>query len=368
MKEFTKPDWNNCNLNISATLAEFLGAPNNNATLPILKEELSKNYKNVVFMCLDGFGIYPIEKNLKTNDFLRRNIVKTLTSTFPSTTTNATTSLICNLKPLEHGWLGWTLHFNKINKNVDIYLHSNSLTGEKVDFDYPLADNSNCYFDNANSEYNITPILPSYVQTKSKNKIAIESEEDLCKAIKEVCQKDGKQFIYAYYPDPDSTMHEFGVSSVEAKQKINYINSKIEELYNNVQDTLFIITADHGHIDVKGYIEFYNDTEINSLLSCPPFLDARTPAFIVKKGKEKEFEEKFNKKYGKDFKLFKTEDLIKQNYFGETNKYGYLLGDYIAVGTYTNKMFLPHKNMPKFKGHHTSLTDEMLVPLILLKK
>ena len=67
-------------------------------------------------------------------------------------------------------------------------------------------------------------------------------------------------------------------------------NNKIEELYNGVQDTLFIITADHGHIDVKGYIEFYNDLEINSLLSCPPYLDARTPAFIVKKGKEKLFE------------------------------------------------------------------------------
>ena len=260
------------------------------------------------------------------------------------------------------------MHFDEINKNVDIYLHSDSLTGEKLDFTYPLADNSNCYFDNANSEYNITPILPGYVQTKSNNKIAITNEEELCNSIKEVCHKDGKQFIYAYYPDPDSTMHEFGVSSVEAKQKIEYINSKIEELYNNVENTLFIITADHGHIDVKGYIEFYNDTEINSLLSCTPYLDARTPAFIVKKGKEKEFEEKFNKKYGKDFKLFKTKDLIEQNYFGEKNKYGYLLGDYIAIGTHTNKMFLPHKNMPKFKGHHTSLTDEMLVPLILLKK
>lgn len=219
MKNFTKPDWNNCNLNISATLAEFLGASNNNKTLKVIEEELSKNYKNIVFVCLDGFGMYPIKKNLSPNDFLRRNIVKVLTSTFPSTTTNATTSLTCNLKPLEHGWFGWSLHFNEINQNIDIYLHSNSLTGERVDFSYPLADNSNCYFDNANTDYNITPILPIYVKTRSKNKVVIEDEDDLCDAIKTVCDKDGKQFIYAYCPEPDSTMHEFGVSSVEAKRK-----------------------------------------------------------------------------------------------------------------------------------------------------
>ena len=91
-KNFIIPNWTNSNLNISATLAEFLGAPNKNATLPILKRELDKQYKNVVFICFDGLGINPININLDKNDFLRKNIKQTLVSTFPSTTTNATTS------------------------------------------------------------------------------------------------------------------------------------------------------------------------------------------------------------------------------------------------------------------------------------
>ena len=40
-------------------------------------------------------------------------------------------------------------------------------------------------------------------------------------------------------------MHDYGVSSVEAKKLINYINDKIEELYKILNDTLFIITAKH---------------------------------------------------------------------------------------------------------------------------
>ena len=121
MKSFILPDYNNSNINISATLAEFLGAPNNNATLPLLKKELEKNYKNIVFICFDGMGIYPINKNLKKNDFLVENIKSTLKSTFPSTTTNATTSLLLNKVPLEHGWFGWSLYFENINRNINIF-------------------------------------------------------------------------------------------------------------------------------------------------------------------------------------------------------------------------------------------------------
>ena len=206
MNELIKPNWEKSNLNISATLAEFLGAPNSNKTLQILKDELKKDYKNIVFICLDGFGINPIKINLDSEDFLRKNIKEVLTSTFPSTTTNATTSLTSNKLPMEHGWFGWSLHFNEINRNIDIYLHKDSQTGEKVDYQYPIADNSDCYFDHTNTDYNINPILPIFVQTKSEEKkIVIENEDDLCEAIKKVCAKPGKQFIYAYLPEPDGT-------------------------------------------------------------------------------------------------------------------------------------------------------------------
>ena len=150
--------------------------------------------------------------------------------------------------------------------------------------------------------------------------------------------------------------------------KIKSINDCVEKLYNELTDTLMIITSDHGQIDVEGYVEFYKNKELNSLLQCVPYLDARTPAFIVKEGKEKEFETKFKKEYGKDFKLYKTKELVKKNYFGNRGDKEFLLGDYIAVGTYSHKLFLSHENAPRFKGHHTSLTEEMLVPLILLKK
>ena len=368
MKEFIKPDWENSILNVSATLAEFLGVENPNKTLPLLEKELNKNLKNVVFICLDGFGVSVIEKHLKSNDFLRKNMKGVLTSTFPSTTTNATTMLGLNKYPLEHGWLGWSVHFAEINKNIDLYPHQDAESGETIDFDYPLLDNGDYYFTKAKSDYCVTAIMPEYAKVNNAEKIVIGDECELCEAIKNVCQRSGKQFAYCYFPEPDSTMHDFGVASVEAKEKIASINYHLEQLLNELTDTLIVITADHSHIDVLGYVEFYKDNELNNLLVCPPYLDGRAVAFKVKENKKEYFASKFKERYGKDFVLFETKWLIENNYFGKGN-FGYLLGDFIAVGTSTNKQFLPYENSPRLKGHHCSLTKaEMTVPLIVLSK
>ena len=368
MQDFIKPDWTNSNLNVSATVAEFLGAPNKNATLPVLKKELEKDYKNVVFICFDGLGIYPIEKNLTDDDFLRKNIRQTLVSTFPSTTTNATTSLMGNKLPLEHGWFGWSVHFKNIKRNINIFLDTDSWTDEKVKItDSPLAK-PDYYFDHAESEYQINTIFPGFVKVAHPERNNVFGEEqEFFGIIKEICNRKAKQYIYAYYPDPDATMHKYGVSSKEAKNVITSISENMKKLTALTKDTLFIATADHGQIDVEGYVELYKDKKLYDMLETYPYLEPRAIAFKVKKGKEKEFEEYYKSKYNEDFKLFKTADLLKENYFGEFGNKADLLGDYIAIGTHTHKQAVLTPVSTKYKGHHTGLTEEMEVPLILLK-
>lgn len=364
-----KPDWKNNIINISATLAEFLGAPNENATLPLLKERLAKNYRNVVFMCFDGMGMNPLERNLPEDDFLRKNVVQVLTSTFPSTTTNATTSLCTNKLPLEHGWLGWSLHFDQLGRNVDVYLNKDSQTGEEVTFENPLFDDGDCYFYHATrSDYQINTVFPKYVNCDKSLNMEISSVEEFFDAVYELCRKDGKHFVYAYCPQPDGCMHENGVTCAETKALLEQISSSLQTLSDKLDETLFIVSADHGQVDITEMIE-WNDKELNDMLEYPPYLDSRSPCFKVKKGLKWKFARLFKKKYGHDFVLYRTMYLIKRNYFGDRGGYGYLLGDFVASGTFTNKMFiLPKAEFHVKKGHHTALTKEMLVPLILISK
>lgn len=371
--EYIKPDFNNNIINISATLAEYLGVKTDKPKLPVLQKALNEhNYKNVVFMCFDGMGMYPIEANLLPSGFIRKNIVQTLTSTFPSTTTNATTTLSTCTYPLEHGWFGWSLHIDEIDKNVDVYTGKDSQTGEPVCCKYPMESDEVFYFDNATFDGEISLIAPSYVSTpKNAKRYVADASDDIAAKILEICSKPKKQFVYAYCPQPDTAMHGLGVSGNKTvKLMFLYMESHIAKLAAAAKDTLFVITADHGQIDVAGKVEFWRDKELCDMLLCPPYLDARTPCFRVKPQCKADFERIFTARYSDDFILRKTDELIEEGYFGPYGNKGYLLGDYIAIGTFTHKIFVGSEPCDDFSfaGHHTSTTEEMLVPLIIIKR
>ncbi len=371
MKEFILPDFTHSNINVSATLAEFLGAPNGNATLPIIKQELAKNYKNVVFICFDGMGVHPLSVNLAETDFLRANVKDVLTSTFPSTTTCATTSLTTNRLPLEHGWFGWSVYFDKIKRNVNIFLDTDSWTNEKLDVsgNSPLAVFP-YYFDQADEscEYQINTVFPVFVQVAHPERNVAWNFDmaTFFRHIKQICAKDGKQFVYAYNNEPDHSMHENGVDCPATREILTDISRRLKQLAKETPDTLFIVTADHGMIDVEGYVYLYQDEKLYDMLVTYPYVEPRAIAFRVKDGRKEEFEKYFTQKYGEDFILYKSEELVKQGLFGNTGDKAELLGDYIAIGTYTHKQAVISPSNMLFKGHHTSLTEEMLVPLIMI--
>ena len=291
------PDYSNSILNISATLAEHLGAPNKNITLPILTDALKNQHKNVVFICFDGLGIYPIQTNLHENDFLFKNTRQVLRSTFPSTTTNATTSFHSNQFPLEHGWFGWSMHYPSINRNVDIFMNRDSETQEAVHIKESPIHTPEYFFDHPQDTYEINTVFPSYVVTHHPERNYTFSKiSELFSIILSLSQKDGRQFIYAYCPEPDATMHMEGVKSVSARQMICMISALVETLCTKLRDTLVIITADHGQVDMDGHIELYADDTLMNMLKIYPYLEARVPAFQVKSGMQEAFASYFSEK------------------------------------------------------------------------
>ena len=63
MGKLIKPDFRQNIVNISATLAEFLGCPNDKPILPDLAQALRAGYKNVVLLVLDGLGMHDHQRD-----------------------------------------------------------------------------------------------------------------------------------------------------------------------------------------------------------------------------------------------------------------------------------------------------------------
>ena len=90
----------------------------------------------------------------------------------------------------------------------------------------------------------------------------------------------------------------------------------VDKLTKKNKDTLFLIIADHGLMDVKTVHVFEHPDFVDTFAHIPSF-EGRTTTFFIKSDKKKEFEELFNKYYGKHFMLFTKDEVLKSNMFGE---------------------------------------------------
>ncbi len=368
-----KIDYNNCLTNLSCSLRKFFHLPYNNKTLNQIDKILEeKNPENIILILFDGLGSKILKKTLPENSFLIKNQITELTSVFPPTTTAATKSLETGLNPLEHGWLGWTLYIRDLN---DIYtLFWNCKKNEKNPDDNFIKIkekylNPKTIYDELNDK-NICEsyLLNPFCDENKKNYFKYNKLNDMITIIKDLILKKGKKFIYAYHPEPDHLMHLKGCDTKEVIKEIKKINNKIEQLSKEIlsinSNCLFIITADHGHLNTDNIIL---NKEIEGLLERKLSIEGRACSFKIKNGKYEEFKNKFLDIYENDFYLFDKNDVIKNKFFGDGN-FNYLfndaIGDFIAISK--NNKNLVEEGDFLLKSTHAGISDdEVYVPLII---
>lgn len=99
-------------------------------------------------------------------------------------------------------------------------------------------------------------------------------------------------------------MHDFGPDSNETNKLIKERNKKVDELCQDLEDTIVFVIADHGHIKVNNL--FLNDyPSLKIMLERNTSIEQRAISFKVKDGMHKSFEEEFNKLLGNYFTLYK---------------------------------------------------------------
>lgn len=366
------PDYGHSILSLSSSILKAYGATCAHPSLPVLDTALAEPHKNRIFLILDGMGAEFTRRQLAPDGFFNRQTATTLSSVYPCTTTAATTSMLSGLSPAEHGWLGWSPWFREYGRIIDVFLDRDSLSGQEIK---PSAGELLPFIDLGQRIYQVTQgsvglhrIQPSYAAD------GVESFDEVMAKIREYCALPGPQLILAYWNQPDSHMHNEGPYSDRVRDEVAGYEAKLEQLMNELHDTLLVVTADHGQVTVNREIYLDDYPEILECLVVPPSLETRAVSFFVKNHRREDFVARFEAALGDSYLLLPREDVLARQLFGPGQAHPKLddfLGDYLACAT-GDAIIRYHGRFERprhvFKGHHAGLCEEeMLVPLILTK-
>ncbi|MBO4460317.1 MAG: alkaline phosphatase family protein [Clostridiales bacterium] len=386
--KFILPDYGNCLVNLANSVLKRFGADTTHDTLPLADKYLAKEYKNVVVLLLDAMGMSVIEKHLDREGFFRSHLAGTLSSVFPPTTVAATTSVMSGLYPNEHGWLGWDMYFPELDKNVTVFMNTDQLTEKEGAVPSKDAEGNTVWTEESlnlpgpacdfNAAYKYTPYRSILDRIKDAGGRAEASMpfmppypatlDAIFDRIRDLCKEPGNKFIYSYWGEPDTTMHKTGVKSQETHDMLALLEKKVEELASDLDDTLLLITADHGHIDGNNLC-ILDYPEVLSCLKRLPSIEPRALNLFVKEDCLEKFPEVFKAAFGDAFLLLTKEEALERKLFGPCEDREGLedtIGDFLACAIKDTTVFATHIEAQMNLGVHAGMTlEEYSIPLIV---
>ena len=385
------PDYNNCLVNLANSILKKFDVETTASTLPLADEYLKKDYKNVVVLLLDAMGISILEKHLSRGGFFRSHLAGAYDSVYPPTTVAATTSIMSGLYPNEHGWLGWDMYIPNLDKNVTIFQNIEQYT-EKADAKpasvgddgKPVWDVSSMNEAKQAADYNVAwtelpykSIIDKINDAGGKAFFSMpfmpphpQDLDAILSRVSELCREPGKKYIYAYWNEPDSTMHRTGTVSSETHKVVTELEKKVEEFAAGLSDTLLLITADHSHMDSNNLC-ILDYPEVVECLKIMPSIEPRTINLFVKDEKKEAFPEIFERNFGDDFLLLTRDEVLENKVFGpgqDRDGLGEMIGDYVAFSVSKSSIFVAHLEAQMMPGGHAGLTEEEIaIPLIAVE-
>lgn len=381
-KSIILPNYEHCILNLITSILKNYNVETKHKSLESMDNILNNKYKNVVFIILDGMGEHILEKVSPTGYF-RKKEIDCITSVYPSTTTAALTAYYSGKPPYETGWIAWSQYFKEYGRDIDMLSHRESYTSRDLKnarinvFDTTVKYKSVFeQIEEALPNIKAYEITPSYSDKRAKRSIRADSIDEIIMNIETLCKNPDEKFILAYCDNPDGLLHKFGTDSEEVKEFIENIERKIEDMCKNLtEDTVVIISADHGHKDINKAYSILDYPEIQKCLILPPSLESRVVTFWVKEDMKEEFVKNFNKNFENDFWLMTKEEFLEKNMLGFGKKHPKIddfIGNYIALSISDSiiklETYLTEGKKIK-KSTHCGLTkEEMEVPVIIINK
>ena len=316
--------------------------------------------RNTVLFLLDGLGVSILEKHLPPDSFLRRNQTDILRSVFPPTTAAAATALETGRYPSQSGWLGWSIYWPPIDKNVALY---------------PNTDDQGRPASPVHIGRTYLPVTPLTRQLPgvtacSASEAGAVTLEDAAALAGQLCREPGQHFLYAYLNEPDHTLHREGCDSQAVGEFLTRADAVFAQLKANCPDTLFLLTADHGFTDVQGLC-LEDFPALADTLARQPSIEPRAMNLFLKPGRQEDFLRHWQAAMGDSYTLYTHQQVLDKALFGPGPNHPMLeamVGDYLAVARTPLTLFPNRGYRDAMVATHGGLTpQELSVPLIVWK-
>lgn len=347
-------------------------------------DELSRCRK-LVLMVIDGLG-HDVLLHHAVGSALHGHLRGAVTSVFPSTTAAAITSFLTGVAPQQHGLTGWFMYFREL-AGVYAVLSGKPRCGG-VSFSRSGID-PRTVFDTA-SVFDALPdrgivVAPRRIAQSDYNlaflgKASLRCFDSLdefflmtAEAIRE--PSDGRQLIYAYWPDLDSIGHEYGIGSRESQSHLAQIDQRFRRFCRQMSgsDALLVVTADHGMLDTdeERAIELADHPDLAECLVLPLCGERRASYCYVRSERVERFEAYVSRELSYAVDWMASAEFMAQGAFGCGQPHPRLrqrIGDYVLMmkGRYVLSDWLPGENRYHQIGVHGGVSEaEMLVPVVV---
>ncbi len=373
------PNYKNSIVNVSSAILESFDIKPIYTPLKQLKN--LQEYENIILLIIDGLGYEYLKKNGK-NSFLQKHFVRPITSVFPSTTSAATTALETGVAPQQHSVMGWFMFLKEYNIIFAPWSFQPRILNNSANLSIKRSD----VFLEPRMTDKINPSFLIYGKDMSERKVNKEYNklkdystlDEMFVQIKASMDSSKKRkLIICHWGGFDGVSHDNGCKSLKTNEHFMRLDKKICAFTNSIKETntTIIITSDHGQIDTtqSKAIELDDHPELEEMLAMPLCGEHRFTYCYVKSNQRKQFENYVKTKLKFCCDIYKSSELIKNNYFGlfkPNNKLKSRIGDYVLImkDNYTFKDWLPNENKFYLRGIHGGLSrEEMLVPLIWIK-
>lgn len=407
-QRFVKPLYDSyCFSNIPPTI-EFLLTGQGKSALPLdVFGKLPTRYSKVILFFIDGFGWRFFERYASKYNFLRtilsQGVASKLTSQFPSTTAAHVTTIHTSLSVAQSGIYEWNYYEPVVDEMISPLLFSYAGDKERdtlrrseipAEAFFPRQTFYSTLKTKGITPYIFqheayTPSTYSKIVYRGATVVSYKSLTDALQSVSEVVltEKAPSAYYFLYFDRLDTICHHYGPNSRQFDEAVDTFLTTMDSLFYSkmsakLQDTLFILVADHGQVEVDPRstcylnklsigIERHLQTNMRGKLLVPAG-SARDMFLYIKEESLDEALALLRKRLEGTAEVYRTSELVAQHFFSMQEPSKAFLGrvgngvilpyKYESVWWYEEGRFDMH-----FSGHHGGLTpDEMEIPFLVL--